>query len=68
MRSAQAQVEQLLEEHVPLPYIQAYIDGRRDISEGDRDALWLYAWAKSRKAQRRPRSVDRGTGPLLTAA
>ena len=54
MSSAQAQVEQLLEEHVPLPHIEAYIEGRRDISTDERDALWLYAWATTKKAQRSP--------------
>jgi len=48
MWSAQAQVEQLLEERVPLAHIEAYIDHRHDISEDDRNALWLYLWAKSK--------------------
>jgi hypothetical protein len=48
MSSAQAHVEQLLGNGVALPQIEAYIEGRRDISEDDRSALWLYAWARSR--------------------
>jgi hypothetical protein len=46
MRSAQAHVEQLLDEHIPFRQIEAYIHRRLAISEDDRDALWLYAWAR----------------------
>jgi hypothetical protein len=28
--------------------IEAYIECRCDASEDDRDALWLYAWVKTR--------------------
>jgi hypothetical protein len=39
MWSAQAHVEQLLEEPVPLAHIEAYIECRRDVSEADRGAM-----------------------------
>jgi hypothetical protein len=48
MSSARAHVEQLLADGIALAHIEVYIDGRRDISEDDRNALWLYAWAKRR--------------------
>lgn len=64
MSSAQAQVEQLLEERVPFASVEDFIESCRGISEDDRNALWLFAWAKSRNPQRSPRSVGRGTGRL----
>jgi hypothetical protein len=48
MSSTRADVEQLLERHVSFVRIEEYIDGRRDISEDDRDGLSLYAWSRSR--------------------
>ena len=48
MLSTRADVEQLLEQRVPFVRIEEYIEGRCDISEDDRDGLWLYAWSRSR--------------------
>jgi len=46
MSSTWADVEQLLEQRVPFVRIEEYVEGRRDISEDDRDGLWLYAWSR----------------------
>jgi len=48
MSSTRTDVEELLEQRVSFVRIEEYIDGRRDISEDDRDGLWLYAWSRSR--------------------
>jgi hypothetical protein len=48
MWTARADVGQLLDRCAALAYIEQYIEGRRDISEDDRDALWLYVWSRSR--------------------
>jgi hypothetical protein len=44
MWTARADIEQLLEQWSAL----AYFERRRDISEDDRDAPWLYVWLRSR--------------------
>jgi len=49
MWSAQAQVEQLLEKRVPFVRIEAFIESCRDISEDDRNALWLYCWVRKQE-------------------
>jgi len=62
MWAARADVEQLFEKRVPFARVEDYIDRRRDISEDDRSALWLYAWARLQHMQRRPvgcRSISR---------
>ena len=58
MSSTRGNVEQLLEQHVPFVRIEEYIERRRDISEDERDGLWLYAWSRCRTPGRpRPPSV-----------
>jgi len=54
MLAAPVDLEQMLEERAPFAHIEDYIDRRRDISEDDRSALWLYAWARFQHMQRRP--------------
>jgi hypothetical protein len=54
MLNAQADVQQLLDERASLARIEAYIEGCPDISEDDRDALWLYAWVKVQDPASRP--------------
>ena len=48
MSSAQAHLEQLLEKRVPFASVEDFIESCRGISEDDRSALWLYAWARNR--------------------
>lgn len=57
MSSTRADVEQLLDQHVPFVRIEEYIEGRRDISADHRDGLWLYAWSRSRTPGSHPAAV-----------
>jgi hypothetical protein len=54
MWAKEAGVQQLLDEGGSFERIEAYIEGCRDISQDDRDALWLYAWIKHTELVSRP--------------
>ena len=54
MWSAQVPVERLLEERVPFGWIEDFIESRRDLSHDDRNALWLYAWAREQESATKP--------------
>jgi CelD/BcsL family acetyltransferase involved in cellulose biosynthesis len=52
-REAQAQVEDMLEAGASFEGIEAYINGRRDLTREMRSALWLLAWAETTTQERR---------------
>jgi rhamnogalacturonyl hydrolase YesR len=59
MWTAVSEVEQLLAERATFDQIEAYIASRRDLTDDDRDALWLHAWAKLRTLEDRSKVAVR---------
>jgi hypothetical protein len=53
MHDAQRDVEGMLERNVPFEHIEAYIEGRKDLDDDRRSALWLLAWVETSRDERR---------------
>jgi hypothetical protein len=51
--SAQRDVEAMLERGAPFEHIESYIECRKDLSEDQKSALWLFAWVEIDVADRR---------------
>jgi hypothetical protein len=51
--SATALIDQMIEQRAPLTAIEEWIEGRSDLDESAKSALWLYAWVEIDQPERR---------------
>jgi hypothetical protein len=62
MDRAQTQLKRMLYASARFAEIEDYIEDNMDLSEEDRSALWLVAWAQTTRRQERRQAV--GDEPL----